>query len=184
MLDARLKQEVTMTVSLDSAAKIGEVVGAIAVVVGLLFVGSEIRSNTLAQQFAATQVLVTEYNAAITSINSSDFICIYIAGASNFKNLPQKDKIRYSIQMQPIFRTFEQLHYSAMQGTIDSNVHSGFRRQYESIMQLPGNQQFWSARHDWFGDEFQAYTNTVIASNKSIEVASVEPANFALEECG
>jgi hypothetical protein len=172
-----------MAISLDAAAKIGEVVGAMAVVVGLLFVGLEIRGNTVAQQFAATQVLVAEYNAAITSINDSDFICIYIAGSSNFKNLPQKDKIRYSIQMQPIFRTFEQLHYSAMQGTIDSNVHSGFRRQFAAIMKLPGNQQFWSARHDWFGDEFQEYTNEVIAVNKSMDPATIAPANFALEEC-
>jgi hypothetical protein len=85
--------------------------------------------------------------------------------------------------MQPIFRTFEQLHYSALQGSIDLNIHAGFRRQFAAIMKLPGNQQFWSARHDWYGDEFQAYTNEVIADNKSMQPAPVAPANFALEEC-
>ena len=43
-----------MNLSLDSAAKTAEVIGAIAVVVGLLFVGVEIRGNTVAQQFSAT----------------------------------------------------------------------------------------------------------------------------------
>jgi hypothetical protein len=45
-------------------------------------------------------------------------------------------------------------------------------------MQLPGNQQFWAIRHDWFGVTFQEYAEKVMQENRS-----VEPANFALEEC-
>lgn len=170
-----------MSASLDTAAKAAEIVGAIAVVVGLLFVGLEIRGNTVAQQFSATQTLVSEYNAAITSINDQEFVCVYIKGASNFDGLSQRDKIRYSIQMQPIFRTFEQLHYSSLHGTIDPNIHSGFERQFAAIIQLPGNQQFWAARRDWFGDTFQRYVDRVAAESRSKEPA--EPANFSLEEC-
>ncbi len=167
-----------MNLSLDSAAKIGEVIGAIAVVIGLLFVGFEIRGNTIAQQFSATQALVSEYNAAITSINDQEFVCIYIKGSSGFNQLSQRDKIRFSIQMQPIFRTFEQLHYSSLHGTIDRNVHSGFERQFASIMRLSGNQEFWSVRRDWFGHAFQEYVGRVISEDHT-----VEPANFELEEC-
>ena len=118
-----------MTNSLDTAAKFAEGIGAAAVVVGLIFVGLEIRGNTVAQEFSATQVLVSEYNAAITSINDEEYVCKYIEASNDFNNLTQSDKIRYSIQMQPMFRTFEQLHYSALHGTIDKNVHSGFERQ-------------------------------------------------------
>jgi len=167
-----------MSFSLDTAAKTAEILGAISVVVGLLFVGFEIRGNTIAQQFTATQTLVAEYNEAITSINDSEFICIYIKGSTDFDSLSQRDKIRFSIQMQPIFRTFEQLHYSALHGTIDLNVHSGFERQFAAIMQLPGNKQFWAARHDWFGITFQEYAEKVMRESQS-----VQPANFALEEC-
>ncbi len=167
-----------MTFSLDSAAKTAEVVGAIAVVVGLLFVGLEIRGNTVAQQFSATQTLVSEYNSAITSINDEDFVCIYIRASNDFDSLSQGDKIRYSIQMQPIFRTFEQLHYSSLHETIDPNVHSGFERQFAAIMQLPGNQQYWAVRRDWFGNTFQEYADKVVARSHS-----VVPANFDIEEC-
>jgi hypothetical protein len=93
-----------MSFSLDSAAKTSEVVGAIAVIVGLLFVGVEIRENTVAQRFSATQTLVSEYNAAISSINDREFVCIFIRAGNDFTSLSQSDKIRYSILMQPIFR--------------------------------------------------------------------------------
>jgi hypothetical protein len=167
-----------MKFSLDSAAKAAEVIGAAAVVIGLLFVGLEIRTNTVAQQFGATQTLVSEYNAAISSINDGEFVCIFIQAGNDFEGLSQANKIRFSILMQPIFRTFEQLHYSALQGTIDSNVYSGFQRQFSAMMQLPGNQQYWAARRNWFGTVFQEYVQGMLANSQS-----VEPANFSSDGC-
>ena len=167
-----------MKLTLDSAAKVAEVVGAVAVVVGLLFVVIEIRENTIAQQFSATQTLVSEYNTAVSAINDREFVCIYIRAGNDFQSLSQSDKIRFSILMQPVFRTFEQLHYSDLNGTIDVNVYSGFERQYAAMMQLPGNRQYWAARRDWFGQTFQAYTDRIIADGQTIE-----PANFESEEC-
>jgi len=165
-------------ISLDSAAKVAEIIGAVAVVIGLFFVGLEIRANTVAQQFTATQALVSEYNTAVSAINDGEFVCIYIHAGNHFAELSQANKIRYSILMQPVFRTFEQLHYSALQGTIDSNVYSGFQQQFAAMMQLPGNRQYWAARGNWFGPVFQEYVQSVISGSES-----TEPANFSLEEC-
>ena len=167
-----------MSLSLDSVAKMAEVVGAVAVILGLLVVGSEIRGNTVAQQFSATQTLVSEYNESISSINDSEFVCIFIRAGNDFTILSQGDKIRFSILMQPILRTFEQLHYSNLKGTIDANVYSGFQRQLQSMMQLPGNRQYWAARRDWFGGAFQKYMDGIISDDQP-----AEPANFESEEC-
>ena len=166
------------SLSLDSSSKIAEVVSAVAVIIGLLFVGLELRENTIAQQFSATQTLVSEYNSAISAINDREFVCIFIQAGNDFRSLSQSDKIRFSILMQPVFRTFEQLHYSNVKGTIDTKVYSGFQRQFRSMMQLPGNRQYWAARRDWFGDDFQRYMDKIISDDQP-----VEPANFETEEC-
>ena len=167
-----------MKFSLDSAAKTSEIIGAAAVIIGLVFVVLEIRANTVAQQFSATQTLVSEYNAAVSAINDGEFVCIYISAGSDFLGLSQADKIRYSILMQPVFRTFEQLHYSELHGTIDLNVYSGFQQQFAAMMQLPGNRQYWAARGNWFGPLFQEYVQSVISNSQAIE-----PANFSGEGC-
>ena len=166
-----------MNISLDSGAKAAEIAGAIAVVVGLIFVGLEVRSNTVAQRFSATQVLVSEYNSAIKAINDSEFICIYTQASHDFNSLSQLEKIRYSVFTLQILRTFEQLHYSAVQGTIDPNVYSGFERQLASLVQVTGFQQYWDARRDWFGDLFQSYVDRLISDR------TANPANFDFEEC-
>jgi len=167
-----------MNFSLDSTARAAEIVGAIGVVVGILFVGFEIRENTVAQQFSATQLLVSEYNVAITPIIDPEFICIYIQGSRDFNGLSQKNKIRFSILLQPIFRNHEQLYYSAMLETIDPNVYAGFQGHFSAVLQVPGYQQWWAARRDWFGIPFQEHVDRIISDSYSIE-----PANFAPEEC-
>ena len=167
-----------MKLSLDVAAKIAEVVGGVAVVIGLFFVGMEIRGNTVAQQFSATQLLVSEYDAAIMPINDPEFICIYIQGSRDFNGLSQQNKIRFSILLQPVFRNHEQLYYSAMLGTIDPNVYAGFQGHFAAVMQVPGYQQWWAARRDWFGIPFQEHVDRIISDSHSIE-----PANFGSEEC-
>jgi len=177
-LAANAQMGLYMKLSLDSTAKIAEVFGAVAVFVGLVFVVLEIRANTVAQQFSATQTLVSEYNAAVSAVNSGEYICIYIRAGNDFLGLSQADKIRYSIQMQPVFRVFEQLHYSSLHGTIDVNVYSGFQEQFAAMMQLPGNRQYWAARGNWFGPLFQEYVQDVLSSNQEIE-----PANFSGDVC-
>ena len=166
-----------MNISLDSAAKAAEIAGAIAVVIGLIFVGFEVRSNTVAQRFTATQALVSEYNSAIKAINNHEFVCLYTKASNDFNSLNQQEKIRYSVFTLQILRIFEQLHYSAVQGTIDPNVYSGFERQLSSLVQVTGYQQYWTARRDWFGVLFQSYVDRLISDR------TVEPANFEFEEC-
>jgi hypothetical protein len=166
-----------MTISLDAGAKAAEIVGAIAVVTGLLFVGLEIRSNTTAQRFSATQVLVSEYNNAIKVTNDKEFVCIYTTGSNDFASLTQQQKIRYSVFTLQILRTFEQLHYAAVMGIIDPNIYSGFERQLAALMQSTGYQQYWAVRRQWFGELFQSYVDGVISDR------TAEPANFAFQEC-
>ena len=164
--------------SLDTAAKTAEIIAAVSVIVGLFVVVLEIRQNTDAQEFHATQTLVSEYIEATRSINDPEFVCIYASGARDFDSLSQTEKIRYSIQMQGILRTFEQLHYASLEGTIDAEVHEGFRQQFMSIMQLPGNQRYWSMRRSWYGAGFADVVDELIA-----EGSPEQAAQFEYEEC-
>ena len=158
--------------------RVAEIIAAVSVIVGLFVVVLEIRQNTDAQEFHATQTLVSEYIEATRSINDPEFVCIYARGARDFDALSQAEKIRYSIQMQGILRTFEQLHYASLEGTIDAEVHDGFTEQFTAIMQLPGNQRYWSLRRSWFGDGFGSVVDSLIEDG-SPEVA----AQFEYEEC-
>ena len=62
---------------LEKYARVAEIIGGLAVVVGLIFVGLELRRNTLMQRVTTTQTLVVDYENAIDTIGQdADTSCI------------------------------------------------------------------------------------------------------------
>lgn len=103
--------EVRITTNLKVAALVAEVVGSIAVVVGLLFVGLELRQNTVAQRLTATQTLVVDCENALDIMSyEQEAACIYVRGISVLDNLTGIERYRFFVIWFHIFRAAEQLY--------------------------------------------------------------------------
>ena len=77
-------------------ALIAEIVGGLAVIVGLIFVGLELRQNTIMQKVTATQTLVVDYENAIDAIGQDTKIaCIYVRGINGLENLNGIERYRF-----------------------------------------------------------------------------------------
>ena len=62
---------------LKKYARSAEIIGRLAVVLDLIFVGLELRQNTLMQRVTATQALVVDYENAIDTIGQdAETACI------------------------------------------------------------------------------------------------------------
>jgi hypothetical protein len=82
-------------------------------VIGLVFVGYELRQNTTIQRITATQTLAAEYADALEVMAyEGDAACIYALGINGVDNLDDTERLRYFVMMFQIFQSVEQLHYS------------------------------------------------------------------------
>jgi hypothetical protein len=155
---------------LKKYALIAEIIGGLAVVVGLIFVGLELRQNTIAQRVTATQTLVVDYENAIDIIGrDADTACIYVRGINGLENLNGIERYRFFILWFHILRAGEQLHYYSLEGMVDQRIWRGFQRQLDEVLRLPGVQQYWKIRKDWYSDEFQAFVDSIIAEAPTAE---------------
>ena len=160
--------------------EIAEIVSAIAVVIGLVFVGMELRQNTLMQRVSATQTLVTDYERALDVLAfEADAACIYVRGINGLESLNDADRLRFFVMLFQIYRSGEQLHYYSVEGMVEPRIWRGFERQLNEISQLPGVQQWWDLRQDWFSDEFQNYIGGSIESG-----TAVTPQTYPDHQCG
>ena len=74
--------------SLEQWADLSQIVGGLAVVASLIFVGLQLRQNTDAIRASTSQAHSAMYHAINTSvIDSSDFARIWRAGLSDFESL-------------------------------------------------------------------------------------------------
>jgi hypothetical protein len=156
-----------------------EIIGVVAVLIGLVFVGLELRQNSDLLRITATQTLAAEYSDALEVMAyEGEAACVYALGVNGLQNLNDVQRLRFFVQMFLIFRSAEQLHYYSLEGMVEDRVWRGFERQLIEIANLPGVQEWWWRRNAWFSDEFQAYINGAIESGPV-----VEPQNYMGESC-
>ena len=141
-----------------------------AVVLGLVFVGYELRQNTQLQRITATQTLAAEYADALEVMAyEGDAACIYALGINGLSNLDDAERLRFFVLMFQIFRSAEQLHYYSLEGMVEPRIWRGFERQVTEVASLPGVQEWWTVRRDWFSDEFQKFLDATIDRGPRVE---------------
>lgn len=147
-----------------------EWLSAIAVVIGLVFVGYELRENTRIQRVTATQTLAAEYADAIEVMAyDGDAACIYSLGINGLANLDDSERLRFFVILFEIFRAAEQLHYYSAEGMVEPRIWRGFERQIREVVNLPGVQEWWLVRRDWFSDDFQSFIAATIQAGPVAE---------------
>ncbi len=155
---------------LKKYARVAEIASGLAVVVGLIFVGLELRQNTLMQRVTATQTLVLDYENAVDAVGAdADTACIYVRGINGLENLNGVERYRFFVLQFHLLRASEQLHFYSLEGMIDQRIWRGFERQMDEIVRYPGLQQYWQVRSDWYSDEFQAFINGLISEAPKAE---------------
>ena len=151
-----------MSESLDRAAKIAEIIGAIAVVLGLIFVGFEIQENTGAQRFSTTQSLISDYVQALDSLDDKESMCIWMQGMNDFDSLSVVDQGRWSTRMLRIWRPWEQMYYASLDGNVDMRVFESMEGLLMTQTSLKGFGAYWKSRRSFFSNDFQAYIDDLI----------------------
>jgi len=149
---------------LKDYALIAEVIGGFAVIVGLVFVGLELRQNALMQHVTATQSLSVNYENAVDALGKdTETACIYVRGINGLDNLNGIERYRFFVLWFHVLRAGEQLHCYSLEGMVDSRIWRGYERQLDEIFRYPGVQQYWEVRKDWYSDEFQSFVDQMIA---------------------
>ena len=147
---------------LKKYALIAEIFGGLAVIVGLVFVGLELRQNTLMQRVTATQTLVVDYENAVDLLAKDEAsACIYVRGSNGLDNLTGIERYQYFVMWFHLLRAAEQLHYYSLEGMVDQRIWRGFQRQLDEVVRYPGVQQYWELRRDWYSDEFQSFIDQI-----------------------
>ena len=147
-----------------------EVLSALAVVIGLVFVGWELRQNTVIQRVNATQLLAAEYSDALEVMAyEGEAACVYALGIEGLDNLNQVQRLRFFVMMFLIFRTAEQLHHYSLEGMVEPQIWRGYQRQLQEVANLPGIREWWAVRRDWFSDMFQAWIDDIHASGHRVQ---------------
>jgi hypothetical protein len=146
-------------VNWEAISAIGQIVGALAVVISLIYLAREVRSNARAARLAAMRSTLDAFNRLSEQIaEHPDLAELFNRGLGDFESLQGVDRTRFNSHMHQIFRNVEDAYHQHLEGHLDPRVWRGLEVVLRDIISTPGIQAWWRLHSQWFaGDEFAKF---------------------------
>ena len=145
-----------MAVNWEAVSAIGEIVGAIAVVVTLAYLAAQIRQSTQVARSTARQAITqTTIDAVSDLVHDRELAQAFLDDLAG-KELPPADALRILGRSYVNLRNWENIHYQYMVGMLSEGEWAGFRLNLKAVMQWDSMRRFWENERHFYSPAFQA----------------------------
>ena len=150
-------------VNWEAISAIGQIVGALAVVISLIYLAREIRSNARAARLASMDALNRWLGELVVHPHLGE---LYYRGIRDLESLEGGDLVRFTALMNQLFYIYEEMYYQQLERHLDPRVWRETEAAMRDVNAYPGVQAWWRSRSHWFGEEFAKYLDQVQQINK------------------
>lgn len=152
--------------SLEALANLGEVVGAIAVVVSLIYLAIQVRQNTHAQQtenFSRALDRVAAMQAALSQ--DSNTSGLFSKGVGDPTKLTNTERMQFTWAMYELFGAFEFMYLASRERSIPEEIWQRWSLAVAWWLTFPGVLTWWNVRPIPFAESFTTYVDALIENN-------------------
>ena len=150
----------------QALANIGEFVGAVAVVVSLIYLAVQVRQNTISQQ-------TENYTRALDRISAQQsqlerdgkFAMMLSRGVRDAKSITPEERVQFTWAFYEIFGAFEFMFHAAKNNAIPEEVWNRWELTIDFWLSFPGVVTWWEVRPAPFTDSFTAFVDSAITDN-------------------
>ena len=150
---------------LENYNHIAQMIAAIAVVISMIYVATEVRQNTQAMRLEAGNYAAEQARTLFRVAASPDHRELVFKAWQDPESIKGIDMFGYFGIMHDYFRTFENVYYQAADGALDPRLWGGLQRGTTYVLTLPGVRNYWEKRRDWYSDEFQSFVDRMVAEH-------------------
>lgn len=155
-----------MEMSWEVAVAISEIAGGVAVVISLLFLGRDLRQNTLAMQ-AANYIKVNDTMIENTVVLTGDRPGgpIFLEAMEGLSGLDLQAYYHFHLVALGMLRRYETLFVQESMGLMNGWSTSGFKNSLVGLLSHKGIQEWWPGSAKLFSPDFSAYVTREMASS-------------------
>lgn len=163
--------------SLGDLANLGQIIGAIAVVISLFYVAYQIRQNTNAVRSATAQA-VHEHFAKWYHLLAADgdLSQIVANGLRDYSSLSEQEKARFIATFMAFLSYSQNAFLKWREGLLASPLWMGWELLILNLICAPGGRTFWKERSYLFGEEFRQYVESDLMKRPPHPDAKPRPA--------
>src|SRR5947207_11977893 len=153
--------------SWEMISAVGQMLGAVGVIISMVYLAAQIRNQNKESRRAAMNVLTTHWSDLNRSlVDDPDFAALWLRALQSFDQLDSTPKLRFGAHLGRFLRFADSLYLGVLDGTLDKRLWRGYERTLADNLAYPGFQTWWATRKHSHTDECSALTERPIQNAK------------------
>jgi len=150
--------------SLEQLGILAEVIGAVAIVITLVYLSIQVKDSARASRSAAVTDATTAMQSFYQELGSNPATSkLFLVGLTKPDTLSQEDQFQYLMMMHSCFLGFQRSFFLAQEGTLDVALRDSIGTAMHAVNHLPGMYLYWRQRKGYFQPEFVDWVEALLA---------------------
>ena len=141
----------------NAIGALGETIGAIAVIISLIYLALQIRAQTREARLQSSYQMTEAFREAISSLQDSQRAKVAIKALENIDSLEDWERLQFNAIAQRYLRVWEQAHYQFTEGHLDPQLWESIHETYVDLMGEKAIQAVWEVRRHAYRQSFRNY---------------------------
>ncbi|HKJ75195.1 MAG TPA: hypothetical protein VKA19_13860 [Alphaproteobacteria bacterium] len=138
-----------------AVSAIAELLGALAVVVSLIYVAVQVKASTRQARLEAARDLAARFSETSLAVASSrEMGELFHRGGGDYQGLDAIDQLRYRSLMNSLFRGLELQFHLRREGALDDEEWAAVESMILDFASLPGVKTYFAERGHWYTPAF------------------------------
>ena len=153
----------------DAIGAIGEILGAVAVVVTLLYLTAQLKQNSLQIRLNSSQTAASNYSGNIIGVLSdAGSLALFRKGLQSFASLSADEQAGFHAIMLGFHTSFSQNLHLFDEGVISEALFSSWAEDWVRILKCPGAAEWWSGFRGMLDAELQANVEKLVSESDQL----------------
>ena len=142
-----------------------EVLGALAVLITLIYLARQIRQNTEEVRSANYHSVTDSFNALnLTVAGNPELAKVVRLGNKAYEKLSEDEKTQYNFTMHAVFRVMDVIKFQSQHGTNDMTLWEYEKNRIDMMLSEPGAREWWRERPFNLSKDFVTYVEKNVLS--------------------
>ena len=143
----------------DAIGAMGEIVGALAVVISLIYLAVQIRTQNKEARIAGMHDIAVGYRDALATLVDGAMADVVDKAIDNYEDLTRAESLRLIAFVGRIFRVWEEAYMQFEAGRLDPRMWDSMVRQFCGYLSLAPMLRIWTIRKEYFDDRFRIFVD-------------------------
>lgn len=153
--------------TIQDLGSIGEVVGAIATVVTLVYLAAQIRSNTSAVRATSAQSVHEAFATWYRMLaGDAQLAQLVTDGLRDYSSLTETNKARFVSTFMAFLSCSQDAFIKWREGSLAPDLWMGWELVMMNLLAAPGGKEFWGERGYLFGGDFRGHIDNDLIKRK------------------